>query len=333
MSEINESKNIWVVIETEQGKAKSVGLELLGAGKGLLKQGEELVAVLIGNGLSDAAKEVIAYGADLAIVIEEEIYARYTTDAYTDALSQLIDYYYPSVVLFGATSNGRDLAPRVACRLKTGLTADCTGLSLDSERKIIEWTRPAFSGNLMAIIVCPSSRPQMGTVRPGVFKKTEPDYLRTGKTIHNPLCIRKRPVRTKFLEFFSSPTLSDVNLEEADIIVAGGRGLGTGENFNLLRDFASVLGAAVGASRAAVDAGWIDHVYQIGQTGKTVSPKVYFACGISGTTQHFAGIASSEKIIAINKDPDAPIFKFADFGIVGDLFEVIPALMEKIKKY
>jgi len=326
---IEDYKNVWVYIETEHGKAKSVGLELLNAGRGLLAENEKLIAILVGYNLLNAAEKAIEYGADQAILVESAEYEDYNTDIFTSVFQQLIAIYKPSVVLFGATSNGRDLAPRVACRLKTGLTADCTNLSIDNENGNVEWTRPTFGGNLMAVITCPYSRPQMGTVRPGVFKKSTPDPERKGEIIYKSIDIPQKQIRTRLLEFIKYPSISSVNLEQAEIIVAGGRGMGNAENFTLLRDLASVMNAAIGASRVAVDSGWIDHIYQIGQTGKTVSPKIYFACGISGSLQHLAGITSADTIIAINHDPNAPIFKVADFGIVGDLFKIIPAIIEK----
>jgi electron transfer flavoprotein alpha subunit len=331
MVEKRSYKNIWVYIETDQQKVRSVSLELLNAGRGLLQSDEILVAILIGNNLSDCAKEAIAYGADQAIVIEAEEYEDYSTDGYTNVLVQLITSYRPSAILFGATCNGKDLAPRVACRLKTGLTADCTAISIDNQSNHILWIRPAFSGNLMAEIVCPAARPQMGTIRSGVFKKAGPDYKKKGDILYHTIRTPKEMIRTKLIDFIFPDTISDIDLNEAEIIVAGGRGLGQAKNFRLLRDLADLLGAAVGASRAPVDAGWIDHIYQIGQTGKTVNPKIYLACGISGSMQHLAGIASSETIIAINSDSESPIFKIADYGIVGDLFEVIPALIKEIK--
>lgn len=327
-----EYKNLWVFIETEEGKAKSVGFELLTPGRELAdKQNEKLVAVVIGQNVEGVAKEAIAYGADEVLLVEGEEYYNYNTDTFAYALEELVKKYKPSTVLIGATNNGRDIGPRVACRLKTGLTADCTNLGIDEESGNMAWTRPAFGGNLMATILCPNSRPQMGTVRPGVFKKSAKDEAKTGEIIREDIHLEADKVRTKLLERIKEVSES-VNLEEAEIIVSGGRGVGSAENFSYIRDLAEVLGGTVGASRAAVDAGWIPHVHQVGQTGKTVAPKIYIACGISGAIQHLAGMSGSDTIIAINKDEDAPIFEVADYGIVGDLFEVIPAFIEEIKK-
>lgn len=327
-----EYKNLWVFIETEEGKAKSVGFELLTPGRELAdKQNEKLVAVVIGQNVEGVAKEAIAYGADEVLLVEGEEYYNYNTDTFAYALEELVKKYKPSTVLIGATNNGRDIGPRVACRLKTGLTADCTNLGIDEESGNMAWTRPAFGGNLMATILCPNSRPQMGTVRPGVFKKSAKDEAKTGEIIREDIHLEADKVKTKLLERIKEVSES-VNLEEAEIIVSGGRGVGSAENFSYIRDLAEVLGGTVGASRAAVDAGWIPHAHQVGQTGKTVAPKIYIACGISGAIQHLAGMSGSDTIIAINKDEDASIFEVADYGIVGDLFEVIPAFIEEIKK-
>ena len=327
-----EYKNLWVFIETEEGKAKSVGFELLTPGRELAdKQNEKLVAVVIGQNVEGVAKEAIAYGADEVLLVEGDEYYNYNTDTFAYALEELVKKYKPSTVLIGATNNGRDIGPRVACRLKTGLTADCTNLGIDEESGNMAWTRPAFGGNLMATILCPNSRPQMGTVRPGVFKKSTKDEANPGEIIREDIHLEADKVRTKLLERIKEVSES-VNLEEAEIIVSGGRGVGSAENFSYIRDLAEALGGTVGASRAAVDAGWIPHAHQVGQTGKTVAPKIYIACGISGAIQHLAGMSGSDTIIAINKDEDAPIFEVADYGIVGDLFEVIPAFIEEIKK-
>lgn len=328
----NEYKNLWVVIETEEGKARNVGYELLTPGRRLAdEQNEKLVAVVIGHQVEAVAKKAIAYGADEVLLVDGEKYNLYNTDAFVNALEKLIDKYKPSVVLMGATNNGRDMGPRLACRIKTGLTADCTGIDIDEESGNIAWTRPAFGGNLMATILCPNNRPQMGTVRPGVFKKGNLDEGKTGEIIRENIQISDEEMRVSLIERVKEVT-ETVNLEEAEIIVSGGRGLGQMENFSYIRDLAEALGGAVGASRAAVDAGWIPHAHQVGQTGKTVAPKIYIACGISGAIQHLAGMSGSDTIIAINKDPDAPIFEVADYGIVGNLFDVIPVLIEEIKK-
>lgn len=331
MVDINSTKNLWVFIETEQGKAKNVGFELLNPGRRIADEmGEKLVAVIIGSGVEQAANDAIAYGADEVILVEGEEYYNYNTDCFSYALYELIEKHCPTIVLIGATNNGRDIGPRVACRLKTGLTADCTGLDLDEETGKMAWTRPAFGGNLMACILCENTAPQMGTVRPGVFKKVPKDETRTGEIIKEDIHLDPSKIRTKIVETVQE-VAELVNLEEAEIIVSGGRGLRAPENFAVVRDLADALGATVGASRAAVDAGWIPHAHQVGQTGKTVAPKIYIACGISGAIQHLAGMSGSDTIIAINNDPDAPIFEVADYGIVGDLFQVVPELARQIR--
>jgi len=333
MNTLEDYKNLWVYIEAVDGKAKSVGLELLNPGRRLADiNKEKLIAVVIGDDVKNVAKTAIAYGADEVILVEAYEYKQYSTDGYVNVLDKLVEKYKPSILLIGATNNGRDAAPRLACRIKTGLTADCTGLDIDEESGNVEWTRPAFGGNLMATILCPNSRPQIGTVRPGVFKKIVPDFSREGEILREEINTPKEEIRTKLIECIKETAGELVNLEEAEIIVAGGRGLGNAENFSLVRELAKVLGATVGSSRAAVDAGWISLIHQVGQSGKTVQPKIYVACGISGAIQHLAGMNSSDTIIAINKDEEAPIFDVADYGIVGNLFEVLPALINEIKK-
>ena len=331
MSQLNDYKNIWVFIETECGKAKSVGYELLNAAKPLAsRKGCPLVAVVIGKDIGDVAKDAICYGADSAIVVDGPEYEYYTTDAFAKAMTALVEKYKPETLMLGATNNGRDLGPRVSCRLKTGLTADCTAIDIDEETGHVAWTRPTFGGNLMAVIMCPEHRPQMGTVRPGVFKKGVYDESRTGDIIKEAIHTSEEEIRTKLVERVNE-VAEAINLEEAEIIVSGGRGVGSAENFKLLEALAEVLGATVGCSRAVVDAGWMPHAHQVGQSGKTVAPKLYFAFGISGAIQHLAGISGSDTVIAVNKDPDAPIFDVADYGIVGNLTEVVPAMTEIFK--
>lgn len=326
-----ESKNLWVVVETEEGAAKNVGYELLSVGRTLAdKLGQQLVALVMGKEVQGVAQTCIAYGADQVLLVEGDEYATYNTDAATYAVVTLIEKYHPSIVLYGATNNGRDLAPRVACRLETGLTADCTELDIDEETGLLVSTRPTFGGNLMATILCPDHRPQMSTVRPGVFKKGTPDESRTGEIVAEDVHIDPAQIRVCLVERVKE-VAEAVNLEEAEIIVSGGRGLKEEKGFELIRELAEVLGATVGASRAAVDAGWISHVHQVGQTGKTVAPKLYIAVGISGAIQHLAGMSGSDTVVAINKDPDAPIFDVADYAVVGDLYEVVPALIEAIR--
>lgn len=328
-----KTNDLWVFVETnEDGTAKNVGLELLTPGRNLAaKQGGELVAIVIGNNVSAAVDAVNEQGADKIIVVEGEEYTHYSTDAYQIALCTLVEKYAPASILIGATNNGRDLGPRVSCRLKTGLTADCTNLDIDPESGNVAWTRPAFGGNLMATILCPNNRPQIGTVRPGVFKKSEKVDPKA-EIIKEDIHVEPEKIRTHVLEIIKDMDAESVDLEGAEIIVSGGRGVGGEDGFRVIRELADALGGIVGASRAAVDAGWIAHAHQVGQTGKTVGPKLYIACGISGAIQHVAGMSSADIIVAINKDPDAPIFDVADYGVVGNLFEVIPVLVEEIRK-
>lgn len=329
---MSDARNVWVFIEVIRGKVKGVSLELLGQGRKMADDlGEKLVAIIPGNEIEDFAKMAIHYGADEAIVVDQKELKDYSTDGYTKAMCTLIKKYNPAVLLIGATNNGRDLGPRVSSRMQTGLTADCTELGVDSETRLVKWTRPAFGGNLMATILCPDHRPQIGTVRPGVFKKPEEDTGRKGEIIHETVEFGPDEIRTRIVEVITEAGGADVNLEEAEIIVSGGRGVGGPEGFEVLKELADEIGAQIGASRAAVDSGWISSLHQVGQTGKSVGPKIYIACGISGAIQHVAGMSSSDVIIAINKDPDAPIFNIADYGIVGDLFEIIPELTKRIR--
>lgn len=329
---MSDARNVWVFIEVVRGKIKGVSLELLGQGRKMADDlGEKLVAIIPGNEIEDFAKMAIHYGADEAIVVDQKELKDYSTDGYTKAMCTLIKKYNPAVLLIGATNNGRDLGPRVSSRMQTGLTADCTELGVDSETRLVKWTRPAFGGNLMATILCPDYRPQIGTVRPGVFKKPEEDTGRKGEIIHETVKFGPDEIRTRIVEVITEAGGADVNLEEAEIIVSGGRGVGGPEGFEVLKELADEIGAQIGASRAAVDSGWISSLHQVGQTGKSVGPKIYIACGISGAIQHVAGMSSSDVIIAINKDPDAPIFNIADYGIVGDLFEIIPELTKRIR--
>lgn len=329
---MSDARNVWVFIEVVRGKIKGVSLELLGQGRKMADDlGEKLVAIIPGNEIEDFAKMAIHYGADEAIVVDQKELKDYSTDGYTKAMCTLIKKYNPAVLLIGATNNGRDLGPRVSSRMQTGLTADCTELGVDSETRLVKWTRPAFGGNLMATILCPDYRPQIGTVHPGVFKKPEEDTGRKGEIIHETVEFGPDEIRTRIVEVITEAGGADVNLEEAEIIVSGGRGVGGPEGFEVLKELADEIGAQIGASRAAVDSGWISSLHQVGQTGKSVGPKIYIACGISGAIQHVAGMSSSDVIIAINKDPDAPIFNIADYGIVGDLFEIIPELTKRIR--
>ncbi|MDD4369549.1 MAG: electron transfer flavoprotein subunit alpha/FixB family protein [Anaerostipes sp.] len=331
MQNLTDYKNMWVFIETECGKAKNVGYELLNVAKPLAtEKGCELIAVVVGKDVEGVAKDAICYGADSVIVVDGPEYEYYTTDAFANAMTELVKKYKPETLFIGATNNGRDLGPRVSCRLKTGLTADCTEIAIDEESGNMAWTRPTFGGNLMATIMCPEHRPQMGTVRPGVFKKGAYDESRTGEIVKEDIHMDADKIRTKLVERVNEVAES-INLEEADIIVSGGRGLGSAEGFDVLKELADELGATIGCSRAVVDAGWMPHAHQVGQSGKSVAPKIYFAIGISGAIQHVAGISGADTIIAVNKDEEAPIFEVADYGIVGSFSEVVPALTEAFR--
>jgi electron transfer flavoprotein alpha subunit len=325
-------KGVWVFIEQKKGKVQSVAYELLGKAQELAKKLScDVSGVLIGNGMDDQLDELIWHGADNIYLVEAPELANFQDEPYTQILIKLVQKYKPEVLLCGATSIGRSLISRVAIGIKAGLTADCTGLDIDPEKKILLQTRPAFGGNIMATIISPNYRPQMATVRHKVMQPMAPDKKRKGKIIKESFASSLYFSRTKLLDIVEEVE-SLVNLSEADIIVSGGRGMGGPENFKILEELAHVLGAAVGASRAAVDAGWMPYSHQVGQTGRTVGPKIYIACGISGQIQHLVGMQSSKIIIAINKDPEAPIFKVATYGIVGDLFQVVPALTKQFKE-
>ncbi len=325
-----QARGVWVFAEQRRGVPASVVYELLGEGASLASDlGEELSAVILGHELDAAAAELVAHGAKRVYVVDDPRLADFQDEPYAQVLTELVQEHAPSVLLLGATTIGRSLGPRVAARLRTGLTADCTALDIDRERRLLLQTRPAFGGNIMATILCPDRRPQMATVRHKVMKRAQRDETRSGEIIR--LVRDVLPSRARLVKVVEE-SHEMVNLAEADVIVSGGRGLGKPENFKLIEDLARVLGAAVGASRAAVDAGWIPYAHQVGQTGKTVCPKIYIACGISGAIQHLAGMGSSDIIVAINRDPTAPIFNVATFGIVGDLFEVVPALTAELKR-
>jgi electron transfer flavoprotein alpha subunit len=331
-ADLKDYKDIWVFIEQKKGKVQSVSYELLGKAQELAKKLNcQVGAVLIGNNLQGQLEELIWCGADIIYLIERPEIANFQDEPYTNILVKLIQKYKPEIVLCGATAIGRSLISRVAVLLKAGLTADCTGLDIDPEKKILLQTRPAFGGNIMATIISPNYRPQMATVRHKVMQPMAADKTRTGKIIRESFDAAVYTSRTKLLDIVDEME-SLVNLAEADIIVSGGRGMGGPENFKILEELALVIGAAVGASRAAVDSGWMPYSHQVGQTGRTVAPKIYIACGISGQIQHLVGMQSSKIIVAINKDPDAPIFKVATYGIVGDLFQIVPALTKKFKE-
>ncbi len=327
---LDEYKNIWVFAEQKNGEIEEVGLELLGKGRQLAdKRGCSLAAVLLGDGVKGKAGELISHGADTVYVMEDGMLKDFLDEPYTAAMQYLIEKYKPETVLMGATTIGRAFASRLAARIVTGLTADCTELDVDSSSGLLHQTRPAFGGNIMATIFTEHHRPQMATVRHKVFKPIPSDGSRKGEIVEE-----KYPGKftslSRVVEFIKDET-QQVNLADADIIVSGGRGMGKPENFNLIKDLADALGGAVGSSRAAVDAGWIPYSHQVGQTGRTVAPKIYVAVGISGAIQHQVGMNSSDTIIAINKDENAPIFDIASYGIVGDLFEVVPQLIKQLK--
>ncbi len=329
-SELTRYKGVWVFAEQRKGKLHDVSLELLGEGRRLADTlSTELSAVLIGCEIEKETDTLITYGADKVFVADDPFLSDFHDDSYGHILAGLIEREKPEILLSGATSIGRSFIPKVAARLRTGLTADCTSLDLNG-RTLLQ-VRPAFGGNIMAVVTCPNRRPQMATVRPKVFRKPIPKSGRKGKIVKVPVT-KDIPLRTRTLEFVKDLT-SIVNISDADVIIAGGRGLGEAKNFRLVEELAEVFGGAIGASRAAVDAGWIPYAHQIGQTGRTVSPRLYIACGISGAVQHLVGMQSSDIIIAINKDPGAPIFRVATYGVVGDLFEVIPLLITKIQEF
>lgn len=329
--DITKYSNVWVFAEQRQGKIQSVVIELLGEGKKLADaRGVSLNAILLGDNTDEMAKELISYGAEKVFVAESALLGQFTTDGYTKVIADAINQLKPEIVLIGATHIGRDLAPRLASRLDTGLTADCTKLEIDQEDGKLKQTRPAFGGNIMATIVCPENRPQMSTVRQGVMDKANKNDKANGEIVKLNFELSEDDIRTKVIEVVKSDK-EIVSLVDANFIVSGGLGLKSAEGFKLLQKLADALGGVVGSSRAAVDAGWTDHSRQVGQTGVTVKPNIYIACGISGAIQHLAGMKSSDIIIAINKDPMAPIFSVADYGIVGDLYDVVPQLIESLK--
>lgn len=324
---------MWVIAEQENGQLMNVTFELLSAAKELCaKLEEKCCAVLVTAAAGELPQQLIAAGADVVYVIEDAKYADYDTELYTDAICQLSQKYDPASIMFGATDDGRDLAPRVAARLHTGLCADCTALDVTDD-KLVAWTRPALGGNICATIICDVNRPQMGTVRPKVFKPAELDNTRTGEVI----AFTPEAGAVSRVELVKKEALSSENavkIDEADMIAAGGRGFGSKEKFDVLEQLAALFeNSAVAGTRAAIDEGWLTHSQQVGQSGKSVTPHIYFACGISGAIQHLSGMKDSDIIIAINKDAEAPIFTVAHYGIVGDVNVILPKLIEKIKAY
>ena len=330
--DFSEHQGVWVIAEQRFGQVLNVTKELLGEGKKLATSlNSDLTAVILGHTLNGWPEELVRYGADNVIYADHELLSDYNVDAYSKVVGNLITTRKPEIILFGATSIGRELAPTLSAKLKTGLTADCTLLKIDTETRNLLQTRPAFGGNIMATIQCANHRPQMCTVRPGVMKKAQYngdcDIEAKVETII-PI-ITQEELRTKILNIDTSKS-ADIAIEDAKIVVSGGRGLSNADGFNLLRKLAEKLNGCIGSSRACVDSGWIAKPHQIGQTGKTVRPKLYIACGISGAIQHIAGMEQAECIVAINKDPEAPIFKIADYGIVGDLYQIIPELLKAL---
>lgn len=329
---LEQFKGVWVFGEQKKGIIQPIAYELLGKGKELAhKLHTQLSCILLGSNVKNQAQELIYRGADNVYLVDHQDLANFLDESYTKIIVNLIRKYRPEVFLCGATTIGRALISRVAVKLHTGLTADCTGLDIEQHEKILLQTRPAFGGNIMATIVTRNHRPQMATVRHKVMKESEIDKSRQGKIIEECFDDSFYASRTKIFDIVEEVS-STVNIAEADIIVSGGRGMREPENFTILEELAKVLGGAVGASRAAVDSGWMPYSHQVGQTGKTVCPKIYIACGISGQIQHLVGMQSSKTIIAINQDSHAPIFNVANYGIVGDLFQIVPLLTKKFKE-
>ncbi|MBT2695221.1 electron transfer flavoprotein subunit alpha/FixB family protein [Bacillus sp. ISL-55] len=329
---MEENQGVWVFIEVNDGIIEGVSLELLGAGRKLADKLEvPLSGVMLGEGVMPLANEVIYAGADQVYVVDHPVLKNYRTESYMKGVCILAEKYKPEIFLYGATPNGKDLASAVATDLSTGLTADTTMLDVDVEKRLLEASRPAFGGNIMATILCKKHRPQMATVRPKVMKALETDEDRKGVIIEEELELREEDMRTKVLKIVKDVT-KKASLAEAHVIVAGGKGLGDIQGFQLIHELAEVIGASVGGTRDVVEAGWLKHEQQVGQTGETVTPKIYFAIGISGAIQHVEGMKNSELIIAINKDPNAPIFDVATYGIVGDAMEIVPKLIKQFKE-
>lgn len=330
-ADLESYEGVWVWIEQFRGQALDISWEMLGKGRDLANQlGSGLTACILGEDVHKVAREAVAYGADRIFLADDPVLNTYRTAPYARVLVDLVRRHKPAIFLLGASSRGRDLAGSIATTLHTGLTADCTGLEIEPDTGLLRQTRPAYGGNIMATILTPHHRPQMATVRHRVFDAPTADPTREGQIIPVPVGIDEEEVETEVLGFILQE--KDVNIADADIIVAGGRGVGGPEGFEPLFKLAHALGGAVGASRAAVDDGWIPYAHQVGQTGRTVKPDLYFACGISGAIQHQAGMSTSRVIVAINTDPNAPIFDLADYGIVGDVAQVVPALTEQFRK-
>lgn len=329
---LQDYKGVFVFAQQVDNEITPVSFELIGKGKELANDlGTEVTAVVLGSGIDAMGKELGRHGADKVIMVDDPVLETYTTEPYVHAFVEIINKYKPEVVLFGATAIGRDMAPRVSARVHTGLTADCTKLEINPEDKGLMMTRPAFGGNIMATILCPEHRPQMSTVRPGVMQKLPVDDSHEAEVIKETVADLKDHVNVEVMEIVKSVS-EKMDIQDAKILVSGGRGMGNPENFKLLEDLAEALGGTVSSSRACVDAGWVEKDRQVGQTGKTVRPNLYIACGISGAIQHLAGMEESDVIIAINKDETAPIFGVADFGVVGDVLKILPLFTEAVKK-
>jgi electron transfer flavoprotein alpha subunit len=326
-------RGVWVFVEQTEGEPAKVSWELLGVGKDLAATlGVELCAMVIGDKVEHLCTEAFAYGASKVYLLDSPLYRNYRTEAYVEGCCHLIEQYKPEVILMGATGMGRDLAGAVATRVGTGLTADCTGLAIDDKRNLMQ-TRPAFGGNIMATIMCDKFRPQMSTVRPNVMKMPERQEGTQGTIVRDPFVVPEENILTKVIEIIrDTHGKGAVDITGADFIISGGRGMMGPDNFAMLQELADELGGVVGASRSAVDAGWMPGDRQVGQTGKTVRPKIYIACGISGAIQHLVGMQDSDMVIAINRDKSAPIFEVATYGIVGDLFQVVPAITRRIRE-
>lgn len=329
---IQDYKGIMVIVQQVEGKVSSVSYELIGKAKELSKDlGCEVTAALLGYKMDALPDKLAKYGADNVLVVDDPALETYTTEPYTQAMFEIINAKKPEIVLVGATAIGRDLAPRLSARIHTGLTADCTKLDIDEETKNLRMTRPAFGGNIMATIVCSDFRPQMATVRPGVMQMMEADANAKAKVEKFEVAGLKDRMNVEVMEIVKK-VAGKMDIQDANILVSGGRGMGGPENFKLLEDLADALGGTYSSSRACVDAGWVPKDRQVGQTGKTVRPNLYIACGISGAIQHLAGMEESEIIIAINKDPGAPIFEVADYGVVGDVMSILPLFTQEVKK-
>ena len=330
--ETEMSKDVYVIAEQRDGKIQKVGLELIGEATKLAKDlGEQVVAVLLGSNITDKAQELIQHGADKVVVVDDPMLEKYATEPYAKAITAVIKACEPEIVLYGATSIGRDLAPRVSARVHTGLTADCTKLAINEETRLLHMTRPAFGGNIMATIVCKNHRPQMATVRPGVMAALAKDATRTGEVVNFKVDFVPADMNVEILEEVKE-TKKTVDITEAKVLVSGGRGIGSADFVPVLQEAADVLGGVVTGSRPVIEAGWLDKDRQVGQTGKTVRPDLYLACGISGAIQHVAGMESSEVVISINKDDNAAIFSVSDLGVVGDVKVILPKLVEALKK-